>query len=63
MALAIGLLYFGELFPSPPHLLQGWKLAVLLGMTSMIALTIGSCVPARSRVEVATADDRIGAVQ
>lgn len=63
MALPIGLLYFGALFPSPPHLLQGWKLAVLLGMTSMIALTIGGCVPARSRVEVATADDRIGVLQ
>jgi hypothetical protein len=29
MALAIGLLYFGELFPYPPHLLQGWTLAAL----------------------------------
>jgi hypothetical protein len=62
MVLAIGLLYFGELFPSPPHLLQGWRLAVLMGMTSMIALIIGSCVPVHSHLEAATADNRKGAV-
>jgi hypothetical protein len=62
MALAISLLYFGALFPSPPHLLQGWTLALLMGMTSMIALTIGRCVPDRSRIAVVMANGRKGAV-
>jgi hypothetical protein len=43
-------------------LLQGWRLAVLMGMTSMIALIIGSCVPVHSHLEAATADNRKGAV-
>jgi hypothetical protein len=63
MALAISLLYFGELFPSPSHLLQGWTLALLMGMTSMIALTIGRCVPDRSRIAVVKARGQKGTVQ
>jgi serine/threonine protein kinase len=43
----IALLYFGELFPSATICCRG-TLAVLIGVTSMIALTIGSCVRARS---------------
>jgi hypothetical protein len=62
MALAISLLYFGELFPSPSLLLQGWTLALLVGMTSMIALTIGRCVPDRSRIALVMANDQKGAV-
>jgi hypothetical protein len=56
MALAIALLYIGELFPSAPHLLQGWTLVVLIGATSTIALIIGGCVPRTRRAEGAGAD-------
>jgi hypothetical protein len=60
MALAIALLYFGELFPSAPHLLQGWTLVVLIGATTVIALIIGGCVPRTRRAEGARADGLSG---
>jgi hypothetical protein len=43
MALAVALLYCGELFPSATHLLEGWKFVFLVGVTSGIAL--GSAPP------------------
>jgi hypothetical protein len=61
MALAIALLYVGELFPSAPHQLQGWTLVVLIGATSMIALMIGSCVPRTRLAEGTGADGLSGA--
>jgi hypothetical protein len=60
MALAIALLYAGELFPSAPHVLQGWTLGVLIGATSMIALMIGGCVPRTRPAEGAGADGLSG---
>jgi hypothetical protein len=44
MVLGIALLFFAELFPLA-NVLPGWRLGVLIALSSAIALTIGSCVP------------------
>jgi hypothetical protein len=44
MVLGIALLFFAELFPLA-NVLQGWRLGVLIALSSAMALTIGSCVP------------------
>jgi hypothetical protein len=45
MVLGIGLLFFAELFPLAANVLQGWRLGVLIALSSAMALMIGSCVP------------------
>jgi hypothetical protein len=45
MVLGIALLFFGELFPQAANALRGWRLGVLVALSSAIALMIGSCAP------------------
>jgi hypothetical protein len=45
MVLGIAVLFFCELFPEAANVLQGWRLGVLVALSSAIALMIGSCVP------------------
>ena len=45
MVLGSALLFFAELFPLAP-VLQGWRLGLLIALSSGMALMIGSCVPA-----------------
>jgi hypothetical protein len=45
MVLGSALLFFAELLPLAP-VLQGWRLGLLIALSSGMALMIGSCVPA-----------------
>ena len=61
MVLGIALLFFGELFPLAVNFLQGWRLGVLVALSSTMALIIGSCVPGiRRSVQAATVGREAG---
>ena len=45
MVFGIALLFCGELFPVAANFLQGWRLGVLIALSSVMALMIGGCVP------------------
>ena len=61
MVLGIALLFFGELFPLAANFLQGWRLGVLIALSSAMALMIGSCVPGiRRSVQAATTGGEAG---
>lgn len=60
MVLGIAVLFFAELFPLAT-VLQGWRLGVLIALSSAMALMIGSCVPRiRRPVRAATAGGEAG---
>jgi uncharacterized protein (DUF1330 family) len=61
MALGIALLVFGELLPFATDMLRGWKLAVVIALSSALALMIGSCVPHTCSADDAGADGQSGA--
>jgi hypothetical protein len=62
MVLGIALLFFGELFPLAADSLQGWRLGVLVILSSSLAIMIGTCVPGtRHVVDQAATAGRDGA--
>jgi hypothetical protein len=61
MALGIALLIFGNLFPFATDVLRGWRLAVVIALSSALALMIGGCVPHTRSADDAGADAQSGA--
>jgi len=60
MVLGIALLFFVELFPLAA-VFQGWRLGLLIALSSAMALIIGSCVPGiRRSVQAATVGREAG---
>jgi hypothetical protein len=43
MVLGIALLFFSELYPRAGTVLQGWRLGILIALSSAMALVIGNC--------------------
>jgi len=62
MVLGIALLFFVELFPLAANFLQGWRLGVLIALSSAMAVMIGSCVAGirRPGLQAETAGREVG---
>jgi hypothetical protein len=59
MVIGIGLLFFCELFPVAANFFQGWRLGVMIALSSAMAFTIGGCVPSiRHSVDGTARDER-----